>query len=77
MDRADAIRLLQALVAAGMDTHTPKSNVWIKKKAEDIGLLSSQFASALAYAGNEAWLTDAPLSGWTLLTNAGEYIARS
>jgi hypothetical protein len=51
MDRADAIRLLQALVAAGMDTRAPRANAWIKKKALEIGLEGNQFVSALTYAG--------------------------
>jgi hypothetical protein len=76
MDRADAIRLLQALAAAGMDTRAPKANVWIEKKALEIGLEGGQFASALAYAGNEGWLADAPRKGWTSLTRAGAAIAR-
>jgi hypothetical protein len=33
MDRADAIRLLQALADAGMDTRAPRANAWIEKKA--------------------------------------------
>ena len=53
MDRADAIRLLKALVAAGMDTRAPRANAWIEKKALEIGLEGNQFVSALAYAGNE------------------------
>jgi hypothetical protein len=77
MDRTDAIRLLEALVAAGMNTHTARTNVWIKKQATEIELLGSQFASAIAYAGNEGWLTDAPWRGCTFLTDAGEAIARS
>jgi len=32
MDRADAIRLLEALFAAGMDTHVARANVWIERK---------------------------------------------
>ena len=76
MDRADAIRLLQALAAAGMDTCAPKANVWIEKKALEIGLEGSQFVSALVYAGNEGWLADAPRRGRTCLTRAGEAIAR-
>jgi hypothetical protein len=71
MDRADAIRLLQALAAAGMDTRAPKANVWIEKKALDI-----QFVSALAYAGSEGWLADAPRKDWTSLTRTGAAIAR-
>jgi hypothetical protein len=76
MDRTDAIRLLQTLVAAGMNTRTPKANAWIEKKAFEIGLEGSQFVSAIAYAGNEGWLVDAPRKGWTSLTRSGEAIAR-
>jgi hypothetical protein len=76
MDRADAIRLLKTLVVAGMDTRAPRTNTWIQKKALEIGLEGNQFVSALAYAGNEGWLADAPRKGWTSLTSAGEAIAR-
>ena len=76
MDRADAIRLLRALAAAGMNTRAPKANAWIQKKALEIGLEESQFVSALAYAGNEGWLADAPRSGRICLTRAGDAIAR-
>ena len=65
MDRADAMRLLQALADAGMDTRAPRANVWIEKRALEIGLEGSQFVSALAYAGNEGWLADAPRKGWS------------
>jgi hypothetical protein len=60
MDRANAIRLLKALTAAEMDTRAPRTNTWIEKKALQIGLEGNQFVSALAYAGNEGWLADAP-----------------
>ena len=50
MDRADAIRLLRALAAAGMDTRAPKANAWIQNKALEIGLEGSQFVSALVSA---------------------------
>ena len=66
MDRADAIRLLEALVAAGMDTRAPRANAWIQKKALQIGLEGNQFVSAFAYAGNEGWLADAPRTDWTV-----------
>ena len=75
MDRSDAIRLLTALVAAGMDTRAPKANAWIQKKALEIGLEGGQFVSALAYAGSEGWLVDAPRRGWTSLTRTGAAIA--
>ena len=75
MDRFDAIRLLRALVAAGMDTRAARANAWIETKAFEIGL-EGQFVSALAYAGNEGWLVDAPRRDWTSLTRAGEAIAR-
>ena len=75
MDRADAMRLLQALADAGMDTRAPRTNAWIEKKAFEIGLEGGQFASALAYAGSEGRLVDAPRRGWTSLTRAGAAIA--
>ncbi len=73
MDRSDAIRLLESLIAAGMNTRAPRANAWIENKALQIGLEGNQFVSALAYAGNEGWLAD---KGWTSLTRAGEAIAR-
>ena len=76
MDRTDAIRLLESLVAAGMNTRVPRASAWIEKKGLQIGLEGNQFVSALAYAGNEGWLADAPRKGWTSLTRAGEAIAR-
>jgi hypothetical protein len=75
MDRANAIRLLKALTAGGMDTRAPRANTWIEKKALQIGLEGNQFVSALAYAGNEGWLADAPRRGWTSLTRVGKAIA--
>ena len=61
MDRADTIRLLRALAAAGMNTRVPKADAWIEKKALEIGLEGSQFVSALAYAGKmkAGWLKNA------------------
>ena len=76
MDRTDAIRLLEALVAAGMTTRRPRANAWIEKKALEIGLEGRQFVSALAYAGNEGWLVDARRRGWSSLTNTGAVIAK-
>ena len=76
MDRADAIRLLRALAAGGMNTRAPKANAWIQKKALEIGLEGSHFVGALAYAGNEGWLADAARRDWTSLTRAGQAIAR-
>jgi hypothetical protein len=75
MDRTDAIRLLEALVAAGMNTRAPRANAWIEKKALQIGLEGNQFVSAVTYAGNEGWLADAPQRGWTSLTRVGKAIA--
>jgi hypothetical protein len=76
MDRTDAIRLLESLVAAGMNTRAPRANAWIEKKALEIGLEGSQFVSALSYAGNEGWLVDARRRGWSSLTNTGAVIAK-
>ena len=67
--------MLKALAVAGMDIYAPRANAWIEEKALEIGLEGNQFVSALAYAGNEGWLVDAPRRGWTFLTGAGKAIA--
>jgi hypothetical protein len=58
MDRANAIRLLEALMAGGKYSGAPMAKAWIKKKAWEIGLEGQELLSALAYAGNEGWLAD-------------------
>ncbi len=70
MDRENAIRLLQALIAAGKYS-TRIAKAWIKKRAWEIGLEGQELVSALAYAGNEGWITDGPREGWISLTSKG------
>ena len=53
MDRLNAIRLLQALVAAGANSDVPMANAWITKIALEIGLKGGEFHSAIAYAGRQ------------------------
>ena len=77
MDRLDAIRLLQALVAAGAKLRAPMASDWIDKIAvREMALHGTALASAIAYAKAEGWLTDSPREGWISLTHAGEVIAR-
>jgi hypothetical protein len=77
MDRANAIRLLEALMAGGKYSDTPMAKAWINKKAWEIGLEGRELASALAYAGNEGWLADGPREGQILLTRKGEVSMRN
>jgi hypothetical protein len=77
MDRANAIRLLDALMAGGKYSGMPVATSWIHKKAWEIGLEGLQLASALAYAGNEGWLADGPREGQILLTSKGEASLRN
>jgi hypothetical protein len=70
MDRENAIRLLEALMAAGKHP-APMARAWIKKKAWEIGLEGQELVSALAYAGNEGWITDGRREGWISLTSKG------
>lgn len=77
MDRLNAIRLLQALVAAGANSDTPMANAWISKVALEIGLKGEEFHSALVYAGGQDWLDNDQKQGWTSLTRAGEALARA
>jgi len=47
MDRLNAIRLLEALIAAGKDSSAPIAKAWINKKAWEIGLERYELASVL------------------------------
>ena len=78
MDRLDAIRLLQALVAAGADYRTPMGSAWVHKIAmRDMGLQGTDLASAIAYAEAEGWLADIPTRKDCIsLTRAGVVIAK-
>jgi hypothetical protein len=78
MDRLDAIRLLQALVAAGADSRTPMASAWVYKIAmRDMGLQGTELASAIAYAEAEGWLADIPTRKECIsLTRAGELVAK-
>ena len=76
-DRLDAIRLLQAVVAAGAKTRAPMDGAWVDKIAvRDMELHGTALASAIAYAEAEGWLIDSPRRGWVSLTGASEVIAR-
>jgi len=72
VDRLNAIRLLQALVAAGANANAPMADAWIRKVALEIGLQNGALYSALAYAGTQDWLANNQKEGRTFLTRAGE-----
>ena len=76
MDRANAIRLLRALVAAGASSRAAMANAWVHDIAvRDLSLRGTGLASALAYAEGEGWLADGPKTGWAL-TRAGEVVGK-
>ena len=77
MDRLDAIRLLQALIAAGANSKAPMANGWITKVALEIGLKGEEFHSAVVYAGGQGWLKYEHKEGSISLTDAGEALARA
>jgi hypothetical protein len=52
VDRLNAIRLLQGLLAAGANANAPMTDAWITKVALEIGLQNGKLYSALAYAGS-------------------------
>jgi hypothetical protein len=77
VDRANAIRLLKALVAAGANSNTLMANAWVHDMAlKDASLRGAELSSALAYAEGQGWITDGPRKGWTTITRAGESAAR-
>ena len=75
MDRANAIRLLKALIAAGANSNTPMANPWIYYLNE-VSLHGRALVSTLTYAGNEGWLIDDPCKDSTVLTRAGKVAAK-
>jgi hypothetical protein len=77
VDRANAIRLLKALVAAGANSNTLMVNTWVDDMAQrEVSLRSTELSSALVYAEGQGWLADGPRQGWTLITHEGEKAAR-
>ena len=76
VDRLDAIRLLQALVAAGANTRAPMDSAWADEI--DMELHGTGLASAIAYAEGEGWLADIPTRKDCIsLTRTGEVIAEA
>jgi hypothetical protein len=78
VDRLDAIRLLQALVAAGATTRAPMDSAWVHEIAvRDMSLQGTDLASAVAYAEGERWLADSRTrKDWIYLTRTGELVAK-
>jgi hypothetical protein len=77
VDRANAIRLLKALVVAGANSNTLMVNVWVDDIAQgEVSLHGTEISSALAYAEGQGWIADGPRQGWTIITREGERAAR-
>ena len=78
VDRLDAIRLLQALVAAGANTHAPMTSAWVDKIAvRDMELHGTGLASAIAYAEGQRWLAHGRTrKDWIYLTRLGQLVAK-
>ena len=76
MDRANAIRLLKALVAAGANSKTLVVSDWVCGIALKVSLRGTELASALAYAEGQGWIVDGPRKGWWTVTRVGERAAR-
>ena len=77
VDRANAIRLLKALVAAGANPNTLMVNTWVDDIAHrEASLRGTELSSALAYAEGQGWIVDGPRQGWTIITREGEKVAR-
>jgi hypothetical protein len=72
VDRANAIRLLKALVAAGANSNTLMVKAWVHDIAvRDVSLRGTELSSALAYADGQGWIADG-----TVITREGESAAR-
>jgi hypothetical protein len=75
MDRANAIRLLKVLVAAGANSNTLMVGTWVDDVALKASLQGTALASALAYAEGQGWI-DGVEKGWMKITRSGERAAR-
>jgi hypothetical protein len=76
VDRANAIRLLKALVAAGANPDTLMAGTWVCRIALEVSLQGTNLASALAYAEAQGWIADGVKKGWMTVTRLGERAAR-
>jgi hypothetical protein len=76
VDRANAIRLVKALVAAGAKSDTLMVTAWVYGVALKVSLRGADLASALAYAEGQGWIADGPQTGWKTITRSGERAAR-
>jgi hypothetical protein len=76
VDRANAIRLLKALVAAGANSDTLMAGAWVDGVALKASLRGTDLASALAYAEGQGWIADGVKKGWMTITRSGERAAR-
>ena len=70
-----AIRLLKALIAAGVNSNTMVVSAWVYGIAQQVSLRGTDLASALAYAEEQGWIAEAQ-KGWKTITCAGESAAR-
>jgi hypothetical protein len=77
MDRANAMRLIKALVAEGYDSDTPIPNAQIAAIALQISLEGEDLDAAVDYVGKYGWLNRTQKTRWTSLTHAGETAAKS
>ncbi len=76
--RAAAIRLLQAVIAAGARCDVPTANDWIQKTAlERASLDGEELDAAVVYAAEQEWIERALMPGYTSLTEAGQSVAIS
>ena len=76
MDRANAIRLLKALVDAGANSDTLMAGAWVCSIALKVSSEGTDLASALAYAEAQGWIADGVKKGWMTVTRLGERAAR-
>jgi hypothetical protein len=75
--RADANRLMQALITGGANSAEPMVNTWIYQKAVQASFENEELLTALKYAEEQGWIGKGPKEGWICLTIAGETAARS
>jgi hypothetical protein len=78
VNHLNAIRLLQALVAAGASRRAPMASDWVHEIAlRNLSLQVTDLASAIACAERERWLAAGRArKDWIYLTCTGEVVAK-
>ena len=71
VEEQDARRLMKALVEGKVNIEEPMTHGWVLEIAAPEGLQDDALTKALAFAGDNGWISDGPLFGTIILNQSG------